>query len=182
VIGRQVLAHAVPAPVHDVYTFGVGGTLLLVVSVLTYGALTPLLTPELVSRMGETARRVVHVAGKLLAVGVVMCLAIPLAAGLLFELLLVTPLQVPAHEEAAFHVLQSWALGCVLLKIAHRAVLAGPHTEWRDVLEQMEIDGVEEFDARMLLDRIGVPLATWLLVVLCTPYALAKALVHIAGL
>lgn len=110
-------------------------------------------------------------------------LIIPLAAGLLFELILV-PIRVSHNETPYFCLHQDWALGLLLLKVwTCIAVTGGLGAKWREkVLRAREGDfiGLDQNFGRTMREVI-LPVLVSVLSALSVPYSIARGLLPMLG-
>jgi E3 ubiquitin-protein ligase MARCH6 len=100
----------------------------------------------------------------------------PLLAGLLFELVIVTPLRVPVNETPLFFVYQDWAMGIVALKVWSRFVAAGVFgdTTWKRNLEHINRQNLENLDVWFVLRGLLIPVVLLLTEALAVPYAFSS--------
>eukprot|EP00475_Leptophrys_vorax_P028700 TRINITY_DN4173_c0_g1_i1.p1 TRINITY_DN4173_c0_g1~~TRINITY_DN4173_c0_g1_i1.p1 ORF type:complete len:925 (+),score=193.57 TRINITY_DN4173_c0_g1_i1:50-2824(+) len=97
----------------------------------------------------------------------------PLLAGLLFELVIVTPLRVPVNETPLFFVYQDWAMGLVALKVWSRFVVAGVFGDntWKRNMERVNRQNLEELEVVFVFRDILIPLLYQLAECVAVPYA-----------
>lgn len=108
---------------------------------------------------------------------------IPLAAGLLFELILV-PIRVSADETPYFCLHQDWALGLLLLKVWSCIAGAGGFgAKWRErILRAREGDmmGLSQNFSRTMREVV-MPILLSLITALSIPYSVARGLLPLLG-
>eukprot|EP00428_Durinskia_dybowskii_P073574 CAMPEP_0170412666 /NCGR_PEP_ID=MMETSP0117_2-20130122/31099_1 /TAXON_ID=400756 /ORGANISM="Durinskia baltica, Strain CSIRO CS-38" /LENGTH=1434 /DNA_ID=CAMNT_0010670389 /DNA_START=607 /DNA_END=4911 /DNA_ORIENTATION=+ len=111
-----------------------------------------------------------------IAVGVLWLAVPPLLLGILLEVLFVVPLRVPLYETPLIPFIQNWALGLIILKAFTKCVLSGMFgdIDLRTQLEMVIIRGFAQFDAKVTMQRVVVPVTLFLLDLLLMPYALAS--------
>ncbi|KAI4342341.1 hypothetical protein MLD38_026979 [Melastoma candidum] len=111
---------------------------------------------------------------------------IPVLIGLLFELLVIVPMRVPADESPVFLLYQDWALGLIFLKIWTRLVMLDhmmPFVDesWRLKFERVREDGFSSLQGLWVLREIVLPIMMKLLTALCVPYVLARGVFPVLG-
>ncbi|WOK95086.1 putative E3 ubiquitin ligase SUD1 [Canna indica] len=111
---------------------------------------------------------------------------IPVLIGLLFELLVIVPLRVPADESPVFLLYQDWALGLIFLKIWTRLVILDQMAplvdeNWRRKFERVREDGFSRLRGLWVLREIMIPIISKLLTALCIPYVFAKGVFPVFG-
>lgn len=124
-----------------------------------------------------------YMAGKGLVIISIWLGAIPLAAGILFELVLV-PIRVAHNETPYFYLHQDWALGLLLLKVwTCIAVTGGLGSIWRErVLRAREGDiiGLNQNFARTMREVV-LPVLFSVVTALSVPYSFAKGMLPLLG-
>ncbi len=153
-LGRALCRLAVHEGTNDLSSFSVGLFVLLAAAYASKVSLAKLVTH---ARTFASAGRLVLLGGKVLVLGALWLLAIPLLLGVLFELLFVVPLRNSAHESPAFSLYQDWALGLVYLKIWVRLVMALPHNKWKAHFDQIVADGFANVHALRILRNVVSP-------------------------
>ncbi|KAL5987701.1 putative E3 ubiquitin ligase sud1 [Asimina triloba] len=111
---------------------------------------------------------------------------IPVLIGLLFELLVIVPMRVPADESPVFLLYQDWALGLIFLKIWTRLVMLDQMAplvdeSWRIKFERVREDGFSRLRGLWVLREIVIPIVMKLLTALCIPYVFAKGFFPVLG-
>eukprot|EP00850_Spirogloea_muscicola_P016878 SM000140S00627 [mRNA] locus=s140:187485:191304:- [translate_table: standard] len=99
--------------------------------------------------------------------------AVPILAGVLFELLLLVPLRVPPDQTPVLLLYQDWALGLLFLKIWVRLVSL-TDAGWRERLERARAHGLVGLKAGWCLREVVGPVLVQLLTALCCPYVVAR--------
>lgn len=124
-----------------------------------------------------------YLAGKGLLVVYIWLGVIPLASGLLFELILM-PIRVSYNETPYFCLHQDWALGLLLLKVwTCIAVTGGLGSKWRErVLRAREGDviGFNQNFARTMREVV-LPVLFSVVTALSVPYSVARGLLPALG-
>lgn len=124
-----------------------------------------------------------YLAGKGLIIVSIWLGAIPLAAGLLFELILV-PIRVSFNETPYFCLHQDWALGLLLLKVwSCIAVTGGLGAKWRErVLRAKEGDIIDlDQNFSRTMREVVLPVLVSVITALSVPYSVARGLLPILG-
>lgn len=182
IIGRKAMG-AIGLPVrHDLHPFLLGLNIFLgLVSLFIkggkyLGTLGPVTV--VVTGMPYLATGLRGLVVLLLGFGVV-----PLATGLLFELILV-PFRIGDNETPYFCMHQDWALGLLLLKVwACVAVTGGLGGVWRERVlrfRDWELAGLDRHFGRLLKDVL-LPVLTPLITILSVPYTIARGLLPALG-
>ena len=120
-----------------------------------------------------------------LCLGLVWFGIIPLAVGVLFELVFVIPLRVPIGETPALALCQDWALGLVFLKIWVRLVslgLFGENYRWKQHFEVIQADGFQGLRVSWVITTVALPLAKETAWCLCAPYVFARGIFPFIGI
>eukprot|EP00177_Eucheuma_denticulatum_P004981 GFKZ01009064.1.p1 GENE.GFKZ01009064.1~~GFKZ01009064.1.p1 ORF type:complete len:1135 (-),score=143.58 GFKZ01009064.1:1013-4417(-) len=124
-----------------------------------------------------------YMAGKGLVIISIWLGAIPLAAGILFELVLV-PMRVAHNETPYFYLHQDWAIGLLLLKVwMCIAVTGGLGSIWRErVLRAREGDviGLNQNFTRTMREVV-LPVLFSVVTALSVPYSFAKGMLPLLG-
>ncbi|KAM4595899.1 E3 ubiquitin-protein ligase MARCHF6-like [Polymixia lowei] len=118
---------------------------------------------------------------KTVVVAVLLAGGIPLLLGLLFELVIVAPLRVPLDHTPLFYPWQDWALGVLHAKIIAAITLMGPQWWLKTVIEQVYANGIRNIDLHFIVRRLAAPVICVLLLSLCVPYTISKAVVPLLG-
>ena len=121
--------------------------------------------------------------GKVMIIFSIWLGAIPLATGILFELVLV-PVRVPHNETPYFSLHQDWALGLLLLKVwSCIAVTGGLGQAWRErILRAREGDmmtQIQNFERTM--KEVVIPVLLSVLTALSLPYSFTHGLLPLLG-
>lgn len=124
-----------------------------------------------------------YMVGKGLVIIVIWLGMIPLAAGLLFELVLV-PVRVSHNETPYFCLHQDWALGLLLLKVwTCIAVTGGLGNKWRERVlraRQGDIIGVNQNFPRTMREVV-LPVLFSVITALSVPYSFARGILPLLG-
>lgn len=182
VIGRKVMG-IVGLPVrHDLHPFLLGLNIFLgAVSVcLKAGRYIRTLGPVTIVATGIPYIATGLRGSLILVVGIGV---IPLATGLLFELILM-PIRVGHNETPYFCVHQDWALGLLLLKVwACIAVTGGLGGVWRERvvrIREWDMAGLDRHFGRLLRELL-LPVLIPILTMLSGPYSFARGVLPALG-
>jgi len=183
VLGRSLMS-AVGLPVrHDLHPFLLGlnvlfGSIIGIFKVFKYVQTVGTIT--VLSR----GLPYLYLAGKGIIIVTLWLGVIPLAAGLLFELILV-PVRVSYDETPYFCLHQDWALGLLLLKVwSCIAVTGGLGGHWRErVLRAREGDiiGLDQNFWRTMREVV-IPVLVSVITALSVPYSVARGLLPLLGI
>lgn len=182
ILGRSLMS-AVGLPVrHDLHPFLLGlnvmfGSITAIVKLVKY--------IETVDTMTALSLGLpyLYMAGRGFLIIFISLGVIPLAAGLLFELILV-PIRVSFDETPYFCLHQDWALGLLLLKVwTCIAAAGGMGANWRErVLRAREGDiiGLNQNFSRTMREVV-IPILLSLITALSIPYSVARGLLPLFG-
>lgn len=106
------------------------------------------------------------------AVGVV-----PLLLGLIFELVVISPLRVAMDQSPLYFPAQDWALGILHTKIICAMTMMGPEWWLKGVLDQIYQNGLRELDVTFILRKLVIPVTLCLLLMVTVPYVAANLLI-----
>lgn len=182
ILGRSLMS-AVGLPVrHDLHPFLLGlnvmfGSMTGIVKLVKYFEAVDTMTAL------SLGLPYLYMAGKGCIILFISLGVIPLAAGLLFELILV-PIRVSFDETPYFCLHQDWALGLLLLKVwTCIAAAGGMGANWRErVLRAREGDviGLNQNFSRTMRE-VGIPILLSLFTALSIPYSVARGLLPLLG-
>ncbi|XP_053739411.1 E3 ubiquitin-protein ligase MARCHF6-like isoform X1 [Synchiropus splendidus] len=114
---------------------------------------------------------------KTVVVAVLLAGVIPLLLGLLFELLVIAPLRIPLDQTPLFNPWQDLALGVLQAKIITAFTLMGPQWWLKTAIEQVYANGLRNLNLVYIVRRLAAPVISVLLLILCTPYIIARGVV-----
>lgn len=111
---------------------------------------------------------------------------IPVLIGLLFELVVVTPIRVPLDESPVFILYEDWLLGLIFLKFWTSLVLLDDEElfvdrSWRVKFERVLNDGFSQLQGLWVMSEIIIPIMMKLLTALCVPYMFSRGLFPMLG-
>jgi hypothetical protein len=164
---------------HDLYSVVAGACLVWWATALCQhlaGVVAQSLGAADASMLLRTASRYLVIGLKVALVASVWLTAIPFLIGILFEMLFLVPSLSQYNETPFYPLLQSWAMGLVLLKMWAKGVLIGAvgGEEWRVKLERVMHLGIERIDVAFIFGEVITPIALQLLDQLLVPYFLGK--------
>lgn len=182
ILGRSMMGWFGLPVRHDLHPFLLGlnvllGTLSGVARLIKYAGTVDTMTAV------SLGLPYLYMVGKGFVIIVVWLGMIPLAAGLLFELVLV-PLRVSYNETPYFCLHQDWALGLLLLKVwTCIAVTGGLGNKWRERVlraRQGDIIGVNENFPRTMREVV-LPVLFSVVTALSLPYSFARGILPLLG-
>jgi len=101
---------------------------------------------------------------------------IPFLFGLLLDLVILTPIQVPLHQSPLYFLWQDWFLGLMYTKITAAITFMGPDWWLKAGIEQLYQDGVRNLNLSRVLQSIIVPCVTRLGLSLSIPYVFSHGI------
>eukprot|EP00051_Salpingoeca_urceolata_P014564 m.185702 g.185702 ORF g.185702 m.185702 type:complete len:1003 (+) comp18122_c2_seq11:419-3427(+) len=182
-IGRWLISLMTNVVVHELYTF-LMGLLALSTFYKTADALRSIQQRRLSEVAGTTVYRLRSLAvpfAKVLIVLVTTGLVLPLQVGLLLEMVVFTPLTVPSHMSPVPCLWQCWAVGLIIVKLAHQFAVTGPPERWNRLLHQVTENGLRNLNLPLFL-QVTLPLVSALGIILSVPYVFAHGIVKKLGL
>ncbi|CAB3989401.1 E3 ubiquitin- ligase MARCH6 isoform X1 [Paramuricea clavata] len=99
---------------------------------------------------------------------------IPFLLGLIFELVVVSPLRVGMDQSPLYFPAQDWALGVLHTKIICAMAMMGPEWWLKRVLDQIYQNGLREMDMTYILQKLIFPVTICLMLMITTPYVAAN--------
>ncbi|OXA63073.1 E3 ubiquitin-protein ligase MARCH6 [Folsomia candida] len=153
-------------PIHELYTAATG--LYLTWLSIRLGILIGTWLP----RSNKVGKATIAVG---LLVGVV-----PYLSGLLFELVLFSPMRVPLHQSPIYLTSENWIMGTLCVKIACATTMMTPPNFWlRRTLERIYNDGFRNMNLNIIIRDLAAPCIVWLGLALSIPYVISHSLVPI---
>ncbi|CDF36468.1 unnamed protein product [Chondrus crispus] len=181
-LGRSLMS-AVGLPVrHDLHPFLLGlnvlfGTITGFVKIVKYVETADTMTAL------SAGLPYLWMAGKGFVIIFISLGVIPLAAGLLFELILV-PIRVSFDETPYFCLHQDWALGLLLFKVwTCIAAAGGLGAEWRERIQRAregDVIGLNQNFSRTMREVV-MPVLIFLVTALSVPYSAARGVLPLLG-
>jgi len=101
---------------------------------------------------------------------------IPFLFGLLLDLVILTPIQVPLHQSPLYFLWQDWFLGLMYTKITAAITFMGPDWWLKTGIEQLYQDGVRNLNLARIIQSIVMPCVTRLGLSLSVPYILSHGI------
>ncbi|ODN03068.1 E3 ubiquitin-protein ligase MARCH6 [Orchesella cincta] len=103
---------------------------------------------------------------------------IPYMCGLLFELLLISPLRVPLTQSPIYLASENWVMGTLYVKIACAGAMMTPQNFWlRRTLERIYNDGFRNINLNFIITELAAPCIVLLGLALAVPYVISQSLV-----
>ncbi|KAM9977262.1 hypothetical protein ACTFIR_011121 [Dictyostelium discoideum] len=138
---------------------------------------------------------------KVLLIGFIMVIVIPLLTGFLFDFIFMVPIMAPYDESFFIHfgdIFQNWCLGALLLKFWYRWInatnqnpdnnrnnviedLDQPRDRWIDRFKQFKRNGISNIDLKWTFSKIIFPICHYLFTLLTVPIFFSKFLVPLFG-
>jgi len=118
---------------------------------------------------------------KCLVVGVAVVVLIPLMFGLLFQLVVITPIRVQSNQTPLFYPWQDWALGVLQMKILSASVMMGPEWRIKRVFDRLFQDGIRNLSVTYVYKELVFPVVMGLALTLAVPYVLAHSVLSLYG-
>ncbi|ESQ47885.1 hypothetical protein EUTSA_v10020048mg [Eutrema salsugineum] len=111
---------------------------------------------------------------------------IPTLLGLLIDLMLIIPWQVPLSESPVYSLLQDWLIGLAVLHIwtcltMFTRVNCFATAAWREKLERIRSVGINRLPGTWLLGNVICPIVVTLLTTLAIPFLVAYSLFPLLG-
>mmetsp|Transcript_34291 Transcript_34291/g.54943 ORF Transcript_34291/g.54943 Transcript_34291/m.54943 type:complete len:1183 (+) Transcript_34291:132-3680(+) len=116
---------------------------------------------------------------------ILLCgIILPILAGTLFELVVLNPLLVPADRTPVHLMFQNWAMGLALLNVwsGFLSQQIFGESNWPDKFETLQRQGGYGLQLRWIIREIVSPIATFLLIRMCTPYMAVRIVERIFDL
>ncbi|CAH8378016.1 unnamed protein product [Eruca vesicaria subsp. sativa] len=106
---------------------------------------------------------------------------IPTLLGLLIDLMIIIPLQVPLSQPPVYSLLRDWLIGLVLLHIwtyltMFTRVNCFATAAWREKLKRIRSVGINRLPVKWLLGKVICPIINTLLTTLALPFLVAHSL------
>lgn len=182
VLGRSLMS-AVSLPVrHDLHPFLLGLNVLLGSISAIFKIVKYIQTVNTVTVL-SLGLPYLYLAGKGFLIMSAWLGVIPLAAGLLFELILV-PIRVSFDETPYFCLHQDWALGLLLLKVwACIAMTGGLGAKWRERVMRAREGDIIRLDQNFArtMREIVIPVLISVITALSLPYSIARGVLPMLG-
>ncbi|CAG7827854.1 unnamed protein product [Allacma fusca] len=180
-VGRFVMSYWLSSsdePVHELYTTASGlyVTWLVIRGFLLLGTWIP----KGWSAVWATAKKWSLMVIKATVAVVLLVGVIPYLCGLLFELVLISPLRVPLNQSPIYLFGENWVMGTLYIKIACASAMMGPPNFWlRRVLERIYNDGVRNINLNLIIRALAAPCIERLGLALAVPYVISQSIVPI---
>nr|XP_026696398.1 E3 ubiquitin-protein ligase MARCH6 [Ciona intestinalis] len=107
---------------------------------------------------------------KAIILSVFICGLIPLMMGVLFDLVVIIPLRVPAHQTPVIFLWQDWALGVLLFKLVTACLIFGPDNTIKTAIEEAYNQGLQRMSLKTTLTDTVFPVIKTLALCLTIPY------------
>jgi len=104
---------------------------------------------------------------------------IPFLFGLLLDLVILTPIQVPLHQSPLYFLWQDWFLGLMYTKITAAIIYMGPDWWLKAGIEQLYQDGVRNLNLTAIMQNIVVPCVMRLGLSLSVPYVFSHSILSL---
>lgn len=167
IIGRYLFKHvlAVENDVHDMYSFVVGGSIILGIDVVVdqlVNSLKDILGQpsfqEIMTSTWTQLKQWGYWGIRWVFFVVTFGLLIPMTLGVLIELYFVLPLKQLGEDSPSMEVLSIWAHGFVCMNVVHGFIQIFPNNSIREVIENVFRGGIHQMKLELCMKKIVVPL------------------------
>eukprot|EP01124_Arcella_intermedia_P017300 TRINITY_DN2406_c0_g1_i1.p1 TRINITY_DN2406_c0_g1~~TRINITY_DN2406_c0_g1_i1.p1 ORF type:complete len:866 (-),score=151.96 TRINITY_DN2406_c0_g1_i1:29-2341(-) len=185
IVGRPFVYNFVAA---DLYSYLIGMYILWALvrgTAAIYNSLLPFCTRQGVDKelLLEKVVTIVKIAGKLVFVGLLWLVILPIMVGIWINLCVLSPLRAHSHQTLSSNPYHMYVLGLLYMKLWQRIITSeGISEEWQKRFKKAHTDGIARMDLHHILFNIILPIANFLLLRLCIPYSFSKLIVPQLGL
>jgi len=176
-IGRQIFSCWVEDghKIYELYTSATGFYVCLLIArgVAMFAGWLRQGWTALGARMKEWA----IIASKAIIAFFLLLILIPFMFGVLFDLVVLTPIRVPLHQTPIYLLWQDWFLGLMYTKITVAVTFLGPDWWLKLSIEQLYQDGIRNMNLGSVVKNLVVPCVTSLGIALAVPYLLSHGVI-----
>jgi len=127
--------------------------------------------------LGTRMKEWAIIAGKAIIAFFLLLILIPFMYGVLFDLVVLTPIRVPLYQTPIYLLWQDWFLGLMYTKITVALTFLGPDWWLKLSIEQLYQDGLRNMNLGSVFKNLVVPCVTGLGIALSVPYILSHGLI-----